>query len=118
MLLYGLPPKALHEVARSTTLAFASAADRERIDHFILRTIRMGYLPHHTVDASAMVANAEDLLLATVSSCSNHVLRPVFPPWIERRPGLRPRPHNFTLPGKDNKNFISRVLYTCRALTH
>jgi len=124
---HGLPPKALHEVARSTTLSrlmyaapawwgLASAADRERVDRFISRTIRMGYLPPHTIDASAMVADGEDRLLAAVSSCSNHVLRPVFPPLIERRPGLRPRPHNFTLPDKDDTNFIPRVLY--RVLTH
>src|SRR6218665_2554767 len=118
---HGLPPKALHEVARSTSLSrlmyaapawwgFASAADRERVDRFISR---MGYLPPHTIDASAMVADAElqdpPPLLAAVSSCSNHVLRPVFSPQIERRPGLRPRPHNFTLPDKDDTNFIPRV---------
>src|SRR6218665_1160310 len=79
-------------------------------------TIRMGYLQPHTIDASAMVADVEDRLLAAVSSCSNHVLRPIFPPLIERRPGLRPRPHNFTLPDKDDTNFTPRVLY--RALTH
>src|SRR6218665_539427 len=56
---HGLPPKALHEVARSTTLSrlmyaapawwgLASAADRERVDRFIPRTIRMGYLYHPT----------------------------------------------------------------------
>ena len=110
---YGLPPKALHEVARSTTLSrliyaapawwgLAGAADRERVDRFISRTIKMGYLLLHTIDASAMVADAENRFLAAVSSCSNHVLRPVFPPLIERRPGLRSRPHNFTLPDKDD----------------
>ena len=77
----GLPPKALHEVVRSTTLgrlmytvpawwSFASAADRVHIDCFISRTIRMGYLPLRTIDASAMVADVEDCLLAAVSSCS------------------------------------------------
>src|SRR6218665_1998086 len=54
--------------------------------------------------------------LAAVSSCSNHVLPPVFPPLNERRPGLRPRPHNFTLPDKDDTYFIPRVLY--RVLNH
>jgi len=37
-------------------------------------------------------------------------------PLIERHPGLRPRPHNFTLPDKDDTNFIPRVLF--RVLTH
>src|SRR6218665_1676796 len=54
--------------------------------------------------------------LPYVASCSAHVLRPIFPPLIARRPGLRPRPHDFTLPDKDDKNFISRVLY--RSLLH
>src|SRR6218665_979293 len=95
---------------------FASEADRVRVDRLISRTIRMGYLQPNTSDALAMVADAEDRLLAAVSSCPNHVLRPVFSPLIERRPGLRPRPHNFTLPDKDDTNFIPRVLY--RVLTH
>src|SRR6218665_3317249 len=106
---HGLQPKTLHEVARSTTLSrlmyaapawwgFASAADRVRVYRFISRTIRISYLPPHTIDASPMLADADDRLLAAVSSCSYHVLRPVFHPLIERRPGLRNRPHNFTLP--------------------
>src|SRR6218665_2310264 len=52
--------KALHEVARSNTLGrpmyaasawwgFSSVADR--IDRFISRTIRMGYLTLHAIDA-------------------------------------------------------------------
>ena len=46
---------------------FASAADRVRIDRFISTTDTMGYLPLHTIDASAMVVDAEDRLLAAVS---------------------------------------------------
>src|SRR6218665_2260446 len=56
------------------------------------------------------------LKMAAVASCSAHDLRPNFPPSIARRPGLRPRPNDFTLPDKDDKNFISRVLY--RSLLH
>jgi len=48
----------------------------------------------------------------SVHACD--VLRPIFPPLIARQPGLRPRPHDFTLPDKDDKNFISRVLYRSR----
>jgi len=33
-----------------------------------------------------------------------------------RRPGLRHRQHEFTLPEKDDRNFISRILY--RTLNH
>jgi len=41
----------------------------------------------------------------------HHVIRPLFPPVIIRRPGLRPRPHDFVLPDKDDCNFIPRILY-------
>ena len=81
---------------------------------------RLGCQLLHAIDASAMVVDAEDRLLATTSpfihSCSNHVLRPVFHRLIERCPVLRPRPHNFTLPDKDNTNFVPRVSY--RSFTH
>src|SRR6218665_368964 len=63
------------------------------IDSFIRRTCRMGYLPRETPEAAVLVGDAEDGLLAAVASCSAHVLRPIFPPLIARRPGLRPRPH-------------------------
>lgn len=93
---HGLPPKALQEVARSTTLSrlmyaastwweLASAADVMCIGRFIVRTFRTGCLPHHSKDASAIVADAEDRLPAAVSSCLYHVLRPLFPPPIVRR---------------------------------
>src|SRR6218665_3090316 len=53
---HGLPESALHEVARATTLVrllyaspawwgFASASDKSRVERFLQRTIRMGYLP-------------------------------------------------------------------------
>src|SRR6218665_3852134 len=44
-------------------------------------------------------------------SNSYHVLRPLFPPILTRRPGLRKRVHPFILPLKDEKQCIPRVLY-------
>ena len=90
---------------------FARAVNRELIDSFIRRTCRMGYLPRETPEAAVLVGNAEDGLLAAVASCSADVLRPIFPHIIARRPGFLPRPHDFFLPDKDDKNFISGVLY-------
>src|SRR6218665_1919231 len=39
------------------------------------------------------------------------VLRPLFPPILTRWPGLRKRAHPFTLPLKDDKQCIPRVIY-------
>ena len=71
----------------------------------------MGYLPPALLDAAVLVAEAEARQLASVFLRPNHVLRPLFLPEIIRHPGLRPRPHNFVLPDKDDCNFIPRILY-------
>src|SRR6218665_2155645 len=80
------------------------------VERFLQRTIRMGYLSPALPDAAVLVAEAETRLLASVALRPHHFLRPLFPPVIIRRPGLRPRPHNFVLPDKDDCNFIPRIL--------
>jgi len=76
----------------------------------------MGYLPAQSPMAAAMVADAENRLLASVDSRPDHVLTPLFPPIIIRCPDLRHRPRDFSLPPKDGTNFIPRILY--RTLLH
>ena len=76
----------------------------------------MGYLLPALPDAAVLVAEAETRLLALVVLRPHHVLRPLFPPVIIRRPGLRPRPHDFVFPDKDDCNFIPRDFY--RTLLH
>jgi len=62
---------------------------------------------HQTTDFEVLVRGAENCVLSMVM----HVLRPLFPPVPERRPGLRSRHHPFKLPLRDDKNFISRILF-------
>src|SRR6218665_548571 len=50
-------------------------------------------------------------IVSSVIRNSYHVLRPLFSPILTRRPGLRKRAHPFTLPLKDDKQCIPRVLY-------
>jgi len=76
----------------------------------------MGYLPEEFPDAGELVDVADRRLLAAVTHSSDHVLRPLFPHVISRRPGLRRRQHEFTLPEKDDRNFIPRILF--RTLNH
>ena len=60
----------LHEVTRATTLArllyaspawwgFASVSDRSRVERFLQRTIRIGYLPPALLDAAVLVTEAK-----------------------------------------------------------
>src|SRR6218665_91236 len=93
---------------------FASVSNRTRVERFLQRIIRMGYLPPALPDAAVLIAEAETRLLASVVLRHNHVLRPLFPPVIIRRPGLRPRPQEFVLPDKDDCNFIPRIIYRIR----
>src|SRR6218665_1409014 len=69
------------------------------------------YLPPEQPDAESLVTEAENRLLASVNHRLCHILRPLFPPVITRRPGFRPRSYDFSLPHKEDHNYIPRVLY-------
>ena len=119
---HGLPPTALHEVARATTISrllyaspawwgFTTANDRQKLQRFLLRAKRLGYLPPEHQDLDRMMEDADVRLLQAVNRNSQHVLRGLFPPTVRRPYALRPRPHEYELPKKDDHNFISRVLF-------
>ena len=82
----GLPPGALHEVARATTVArmmyaapawwgLTTAADRARIESLLARVRRAGYLRDDLPTAADMVRQADGCRLAAVIWSDNHVLR-------------------------------------------
>jgi hypothetical protein len=119
---HGLPPAALHEVARASTLArlmyaapawwgYTNAGERDRLEGFIRKTKRYGYLPPSAPTAEEMCGRADDNLFRAVKTDRNHVLHALLPPPRSHEHSLRPRSHNFMLPDKDNKNFLTRMLY-------
>jgi len=119
---HGLPSKALHTVSEATTVArllyaapawwgFASVTDHNRLEKFLSRMKRMGYLPSGSPTMEVRVGAADDRLLQSVVWSESHVLRGLFPPIIRRHYSLRPRAHEFELPSKDDRHFISRVLF-------
>ena len=119
---HGLPPHSLHLVAGATTIAkllyaapswcgLATEADRTRIERVLRRMKKTGYLPEEYGTSSEKVSAAEVSLLRAVGNCPNHVLRSIFPPVVERTYDRRPRPHDYQLPQRDDRNFINRVLF-------
>src|SRR6218665_3420041 len=68
-------------------------------------------LPANSLTFNALDNTEEDRLLSCIIRNSYHVLGPLFPPTLNRRPGLRKRAHPFTLPLKDDKQCIPCVLY-------
>ena len=119
---HGLPSTGLHEVARASTLArlmyavpawwgYTNAGERDRFEGFIRKTKRFGYLPPSALTAEEMSERVDDNLFKAVMSDSNHVLHALLPPPRTHEHSLRPRPHSFLLPDKDDRNFITRMLY-------
>src|SRR6218665_3439446 len=119
---HGLPQDALHNVAKATLLSrllyaspswwgMTSADERLKIERFINKSRRLGYLPANQPTMETMTDEADRRLLRAVVTCNNHVLMCLFPPIQATQYNLRPRAHNFKLPEKDNINFISRILF-------
>ena len=88
---HGLPPGQLEEVAQATTKAtllyaapswwgFASEGDRGRVERYIERLRRSGYLPRETPTTAEMVNEAEACLFRSVRCDSRHVLKKHLPP--------------------------------------
>src|SRR6218665_3437737 len=73
---HGLPSVQLEEVTRAASAwwGFASEGDRGRVERFIGRLRRSGYLPKEEPTASEIVNEAEACLFRSVSCDSRHVL--------------------------------------------
>ena len=116
---YGLQPLQLHQVAKATTLAslmyaapswwgYTSAKDRARVDRLVCtcRLKRRGFLSAETPDVATLVSEAGNRLFQAIIADPNHVLRKHFPDIKRSNYNLRPLAHEFTLPLKDDRNFI------------
>ena len=119
---HGLPPPAIHVVARMTAVAslmYASPAwwgitqarDRAKIDKLLDRLKRNGFLPPNAPAAEQLAVAADDSLFRAIISYQSHVLRSFLPESRSHGYNLRTRAHEYKLSPKDNRNFISRLLY-------
>jgi len=116
---HGLRSSQLHVIAHSTTLAsmlyafpawwgFTSARDKDRLEKLIGRLWRGGFIPD---DAVSFADLADRRLFRSLVSNPNHVLSRHLPTVKTTNYNLCPRAHCFTLPDKDNCNFIRRMLF-------
>ena len=124
---HGMSTESLHRVyeavalgkiryASSAWFGFTSSDDRDRIDTFLRKSTRFGFLPQDHPTFSALCERADLRLFNSILSEPNHVLRPLLPPVVSRTYNLRRRAHNFALPERtsalSDKNFFIRMLYT------
>ena len=55
--------------------------------------------------------HADTTPFKAVTSDPHHVLHDLLPATRSHGPNLRARAHNYVLPAKDDRNFISRMLF-------
>src|SRR6218665_4057686 len=78
--------------------AFGSISSKKRDNNNCLKCI-------------SLAEEADRRLFKSINQCQTHVLRHLFIDNPTSTRSLRLRAHNFILPLKDNRNFVSRVLY-------
>src|SRR6218665_1778495 len=121
--LHGLPSSSRAATgARLTTVAsllyaspawwgFTTAEQRNRLERLLLRLRRGGFRPADSPSFEALARDADLGLFRSISSNPCHVLRHYFREREHTGHNLRPRAHNFALPIKNDRNFISCVLF-------
>lgn len=103
--------------AASAWWAFTSAADRQRIDAFIRRSIRCGFCAINQSTFEELCVDADGRLFRTILSNSDHLLARFLPnkSVAFQNYNLRWRPHNLILPPRlthlTDCNYINRMLY-------
>src|SRR6218665_3952039 len=90
---------------------FAGEGDRQRLGLLLSRMRRGGYLPSEFPTIESLVDEADRKLFRSTSQNRTHVLRHLFTVKPSPTRPLRARAHNFILPLKDNRNFVSMALY-------
>ena len=93
-------------------IGFLNANLLNMIEAFLLKSKRFGYCPRNMPSFQTLCQTTDQKLFNSIISNSCHVLYHLLPPINQHSYNLRARPHNFTLPLKDNRNFLSRMLFT------
>ena len=121
---HGMCDNALRGVYRAVVLAkllyaspawwgYASTSDKQRIDAFIRRGVRLGFYGTTDPTAQQLAEEADQTMFREVRYRDHHVLHHLLPDIISHRYNLRPRPHNYVLTTKtDERNFIVRQLFS------
>ena len=123
---HGLNDSSIQAIFQATVVAkltyaapawwgFTSAADRDRLEAFLRRSVKFGYRSAASPSLASVCEAAEKRLFRRIQSDNSHVLHPLLPPVRESLYNLRDRPHNYQLPARTSSlrdcNFIFRILY-------
>jgi hypothetical protein len=119
---HGLPDESLHLTFSSKVLSkltyaspawwgFISEGSKDQLEGFLRKATRFNYYPATQPNYSQLVTKFEENLFHTVASNPSHCLHSLLPPLKSTTHNLRKRGHSYSLPVKDDRNFINRLLY-------
>lgn len=120
---HGASQDSLHLITNATIISrtlYASPAwwglisgkDKLRLEQLLNKLKRFGYAQANSPSIAELVRKAEMALFKAALLNDNHSIRCLFPTNHITPYSLRKRHHNFNLPDKDSRNFISRMLFS------
>jgi len=119
---HGMADNCLKLVFKSTVMSkllyavpsfwgFLSSSSRERFEAFLRRAIKLGYYQPNDPDIPTTILKIEEKLFNSIINNPEHVLHPMLPSQKKVPYNLRSSGPKFTLPRKDDRNFLNRMLY-------
>jgi len=117
---------AIHTVFKATVVAklsyaspawwgFTSTDDRNRLEAFLRRSVRLGYRHPSDLTFSIICEQFDETFFNSIKHNANHLLYPLLPQERSQHYSLRQRPHNFQIPMRtsalNNNNFMNRILF-------
>jgi len=123
---HGLPNGALHQVFQTIVInwlnyaflacwKFTSADNRNRLEAFVRRSVKLGYRANSSATFASICDDADNKHFLQISGNSQHLLHLLLFPEREQHYSLRDRNHNFQLSDRtsviNDKNYIIRMLY-------
>src|SRR6218665_1472159 len=117
-----MPCQALCDVTRATTPArmlcaspawwgLLNESDLNRLESFLRRARRGGFLADEAPTFKTMAARADSALFGAIISNQHHVLRSLCKECPTITYNLHPRSHPFEFPVSDIPNFLPRLMY-------
>jgi hypothetical protein len=119
---HGLNMELVQDIYRTTVVTkllyaapawwgFTNLSLHKQIDSFVAKSKRLKYCAPNLPDFGTLCKISDRTLFKAITSNPQHALGHLLPQTREIPYSLRPRSHNFTLPQKDDKLFINRVLF-------
>ena len=101
-----------HSTIHYAWWGFTAASDRQKLDVFIRRGVRLKFYSHDDPTMAELADELDETLFTAVLNNDDHVLRYILPDRRNNIYSLRPKRHELTLAiRRDSQNFFQRLLF-------